>query len=82
MVTLTSQGSLFLIQLISTTVLARFLTLADFALIAMVTAIGNLATPFADLDLSQATIQRNVTSCDEINALFGLMQLSDWRSPF
>jgi PST family polysaccharide transporter len=70
MVTLTSQGSLFLIQSISTMVLARVLTPADFGLVAMVTAFSDLATPFADLGLSQATVQRKEISHDQISALF------------
>ncbi len=70
MVTLTSQGSLFVIQSISTMVLARLLTPADFGLVAMVTAFSDLATPFADLGLSQATIQRKDVSHDQISALF------------
>ncbi len=68
--TLTSQGSLFFLQSVSTMVLARLLTPADFGLVAMVTAISDLATPFADLGLSQATIQRKEISNDQINALF------------
>src|SRR5215831_5228017 len=69
-VTLASQGSLFVIQSISTIVLARLLTPADFGLVAMVTAFSDLATPFADLGLSQATIQRKDISQDQISALF------------
>lgn len=70
MATLTSQGSVFLIQSISTVVLARLLTPADFGLVAMVTAISDLATPFADFGLSQATIQRKEISQDQVTALF------------
>jgi PST family polysaccharide transporter len=69
-VTLASQGSLFVIQSISTIVLARLLTPADFGLVAMVTSFSDLATPFADLGLSQATIQRKEISQDQISALF------------
>jgi O-antigen/teichoic acid export membrane protein len=68
--TLTSQGSLFVIQSISTVVLARLLTPVDFGLVAMVTAISDLATPFADLGLTQATVQRKEISHDQISALF------------
>src|SRR5215471_19536328 len=68
--TLTSQGSLFVLQSVSTIVLARLLTPADFGLVAMVTAISDLAAPFADLGLSQATIQRKEISNDQVNALF------------
>jgi O-antigen/teichoic acid export membrane protein len=69
-VTLTSQGSLFIIQSVSTMVLARLLTPADFGLVAMVTAFSDLASPFADLGLSQATIQRKEITHDQISALF------------
>ena len=68
--TLTSQASLFVLQSVSTIVLAHLLTPADFGLVAMVTAISELATPFADLGLSQATIQRKQISNDQVNALF------------
>jgi O-antigen/teichoic acid export membrane protein len=70
MATLTSQGSLFVIQSISIMVLARLLTPADFGLVAMVTAISDLATPFADLGLSQATIQRKEITHEQVSALF------------
>lgn len=70
MATLTSQGSLFIIQSVSTMVLARLLTPADFGLVAMVTAISELATPFADLGLTQATVQRKEISHDQISMLF------------
>ena len=47
--TLASQGAQFVIQSVSTVVLARLLTPADFGLVAMVTAITGLAVAFADL---------------------------------
>ena len=62
LLTLTSQGAQFLLQSISTVVLARLLTPAEFGLVAMVTAITGLGQAFADLGLSEATIQ-----CPEIN---------------
>ena len=71
-VTLASQGSLFVIQSISTIVLARLLAPAEFGLVAMVTSFSDLATPFADLGLSQATIQKKDISQDQISALFWL----------
>ena len=58
LLTLTSQGAQFLMQSIATVVLARLLTPADFGLVAMVTAITGLGQAFADLGLSEATIQR------------------------
>ena len=69
-VTLASQGSLFVIQSISTIALARLLTPTDFGLVAMVTSFSDLATPFADLGLSLATLQRKDISHDQITALF------------
>ena len=46
MLTLTSQGAQFLMQSVSTVVLARLLTPADFGLVAMVTAITGLGQAF------------------------------------
>lgn len=57
MITLSSQGTQFLLQTVSTVVLARLLLPVDFGLIAMVTAITGLGQAFADLGLSEATIQ-------------------------
>jgi len=70
LVTLTSQGAQFLIQSVSTIVLARLLTPADFGLVAMVTAITGLAVGFADLGLSEATIQRKDITHDQVSVLF------------
>jgi O-antigen/teichoic acid export membrane protein len=68
--TVTSQGAQFLIQSVSTVVLARLLTPADFGLVAMVSAITGLGQAFADLGLSEATIQRKDITHDQISALF------------
>ncbi len=79
LMTLTSQGTQFLIQSISTVVLARLLTPTDFGLVAMVTAITGLGQAFADLGLSEATIQcreidhNQITTLFWINAAVGLM---------
>jgi len=70
LLTLTSQGATVLIQLISTVVLARLLTPADFGLVAMVTAITGLGQAFADLGLSEATIQRQEISHNQVSTLF------------
>ena len=51
-------------------VLARLLTPADFGLVAMVTAITGLGQAFADLGLSEATIQRQEISHDQVSILF------------
>jgi len=68
--TLTSQGTQFALQTISTVVLARLLTPADFGLVAMVTAVTGLASAFADFGLSEATIQRKDIDHGQVSALF------------
>lgn len=68
--TVTSQGAQFLLQSISTVALARLLTPADFGLVAMVTAVTGLGQAFADLGLSEATIQRQEISSDQVSTLF------------
>ncbi len=68
--TLASQGAQFVIQSVSTVVLARLLTPADFGLVAMVTAITGLAVAFADLGLSEATIQCQEINYDQVSTLF------------
>jgi len=70
LLTLTSQGAQFVISSVSTVVLARLLTPADFGLVAMVTAITGLAQAFADLGLSEATVQRQEISQEQVNNLF------------
>jgi O-antigen/teichoic acid export membrane protein len=60
--TVGSQATTFLIQTAATVFLARLLTPADFGLVAMVTAITGLGQAFADIGLSEATIQ-----CKELN---------------
>ena len=68
--TLGAQGAQFAIQTISTVVLARLLTPADYGLVAMVTTITGLGQAFADLGLSEATIQREDISHDQVSNLF------------
>jgi len=70
LLTLTSQGTQFLIQSVSTIVLARLLTPADFGLVAMVSTITGLGQAFADLGLSEATIQRKEITRDQVDFLF------------
>src|SRR5271165_2594094 len=70
LLTLTSQGAQFLMQSISTVVLARLLTPADFGLVAMVATITGLGQAFADLGLSEATIQRKEINHDQVSILF------------
>jgi PST family polysaccharide transporter len=70
LLTLTSQGAAFVFQSISTVVLARLLTPVDFGLVAMVTAVTGLGQAFADFGLSEATIQRQEISHEQVTALF------------
>ncbi len=70
LVNLTSQGAQFIIQSVATIVLARLLTPADFGLVAMVATITGLGQAFADLGLSEATIQRKEITHDQVSALF------------
>jgi len=70
LLTISSQGTQFVIQSISTVVLARLLTPADFGIVAMVTAVTGLGVAFADLGLSEATIQRKDVSHDQVSTLF------------
>jgi O-antigen/teichoic acid export membrane protein len=65
-----SQGAQFLIQSVATVVLARLLTPADFGLVAMVSTVSGLGQAFADLGLSEATIQRKEISHIQVSALF------------
>jgi PST family polysaccharide transporter len=51
-------------------VLARLLSSADFGIVAMVTTITGLGIAFADLGLSEATIQREEISHEQISTLF------------
>lgn len=68
--TLTSQGVQFAFQSAATIVLAHMLTPADFGLVAMVTAITGLGQSFADLGLSEATIQHPQIDHDQVSNLF------------
>ncbi len=68
--TLTSQGAQFVIQSVGTIVMARLLMPADFGLVAMVTAITSLGQAFADLGLSEATIQHPKINHEQVSTLF------------
>ncbi|HXF12549.1 MAG TPA: lipopolysaccharide biosynthesis protein, partial [Terriglobales bacterium] len=72
LLTLSSQGAQFLMQSVATVVLARLLTPADFGLVAMVTAITGLGQAFADLGLSEATIQHPKITHEQVSTLFWL----------
>ncbi|HKV49690.1 MAG TPA: lipopolysaccharide biosynthesis protein [Gemmatimonadaceae bacterium] len=68
--TVGSQGSQFIISLLSTMVMARLLTPRDYGLIGMVTVVTGFLTIFKDMGLSRATIQRHVLTHDEASSLF------------
>lgn len=68
--TLTSQGAQFVLGSVSTIALARLLTPADFGIVAMVTAVTSLGQAFADLGLSEATIQRAEITHEQVSTLF------------
>jgi O-antigen/teichoic acid export membrane protein len=70
LLTLTSQGAQFLMQSVATVVLARLLFPADFGLVAMVTAVTGLGQAFAELGLSEATIQHPEISHNQVSTLF------------
>jgi O-antigen/teichoic acid export membrane protein len=70
LITIISQGAQFLIQMAATVVLARLLVPADFGLVAMVTAFTSVAQGFADLGLSEATIQREDITHKQVSTLF------------
>jgi O-antigen/teichoic acid export membrane protein len=69
-ITLGAQGVKFVLQLGSTAVLARLLTPADFGLIAMVATFTGFAALFKDLGLSQATVQREHVTHEQVSTLF------------
>jgi len=68
--TLTAQAARFILQTGSTIVLARLLSKEDFGLVAMVTAITTIGNVFADVGLSEATIQRDKIDQGQVSTLF------------
>jgi O-antigen/teichoic acid export membrane protein len=68
--TISSQGVQFVVASISTVVLARILTPTDFGLVAMVVAVTGLGQGFADLGLSEATIQSQEINHNQVSTLF------------
>lgn len=69
-ITIVAQAIRFVLNLGSTMVLARLLDVADYGLVAMVTAITAFATMFKDLGLSAATIQRSTITHEQVSTLF------------
>lgn len=89
LITIASQGTQFIVQSVATVVLARLLSPGDFGLVAMITSVTALASAFADLGLSEATIQCETIDHEQISALFwtnvaiglGLMLLTMAMAP-
>jgi O-antigen/teichoic acid export membrane protein len=70
LLTIVSQGTQYFIAFVSTVVLARILTPTDFGLVAMVVAVTGIGQAFADLGLSEATIQSREINQNQVSALF------------
>ena len=70
MITLTSQGAKFALNMVSTIVLARILVPADYGLVAMVTTLVNFASLFKDLGLSMAVVQNKEVTHEQVSTLF------------
>lgn len=69
-ITVSSQAVKFALRIGSMALMARMLTPADFGLIASVTVITGFIDMFRDSGLTQATIQRDKITPDQISTLF------------
>jgi O-antigen/teichoic acid export membrane protein len=69
-VTMSAQGGKFLLNLVSTMILARLLTPRDFGLVAMVTTVTAFLRVFKDAGLSIATVQRERITHAQVSNLF------------
>lgn len=69
-VTLAGQAAKFILNLVSTAVMARLLRPQDFGLLAMVTSIIAFAHFFKDLGLAGATVQRSQITHLQVSFLF------------
>jgi O-antigen/teichoic acid export membrane protein len=69
-VTMSAQGAKFLLNLLSTMILARLLTPRDFGLVAMVTTVTGFLRVFKDAGLSIATVQRERITHAQVSNLF------------
>lgn len=69
-ITVFSRGVIFIIQTISTVILARILSPEEFGLFVMVTAVVGFLTIFMDFGLTDAIIQKSEINHHEINNLF------------
>ena len=68
--TVTSQASLFAVQLTATIVLARLLSPTAYGLFGMVAVVIAFAAMFKTFGLSAATIQRSTITREQISSLF------------
>src|SRR2546430_2440270 len=69
-ITMSAQGGKFILNLVSTIILARLLTPRDFGLVAMVTTITGFLRVFKDAGLSIATVQRERITHAQVSNLF------------
>src|SRR4029453_6193239 len=69
-VTVSAQGAKFLLNLVSTMILARLLNPGDFGLVAMVTTVTGFLRVFKDAGLSIATVQREKITHAQVSNLF------------
>jgi O-antigen/teichoic acid export membrane protein len=70
LVTFLSQGAKFVLTVASTVIMARLLTLDDFGLVAMITAVTSVLRIFKDAGLSTATVQREGITHAQVSNLF------------
>lgn len=75
-VTLSGQGAKILLQFLSTAVLGRLLTPADFGLMAMAAPVLTFFVIFRDLGLSNVAIQRASITPEEVSTLFWINVLA------
>ncbi len=68
--TLSSQGFKFILQLCSIVFVARFLTPEDYGILGMVTVVIGFLNLFKDIGLSQATVQKAEITQAQISNLF------------
>ena len=69
-ITIASQGFRFALTIVSTMILARLLTPAEYGLVAMVAVFSGFVALFKDMGLSMATIQRAEINHAQISTLF------------
>ena len=69
-VTVTSQALKLVLATLSTVILVRLLSPADFGLVGMVTSVIGVLAVFKDGGLSAATVQRETLTDDQVSALF------------